>query len=123
MAAAAKGQNLEVAIVLGGPTIDKIAALVGVDPSPPIVIGEGLTLATGDRFIADPAERQRLASVAHLVDMEGYAVASAAQLLDLELIVIKHVSDQADDAAPDRWIDAVAMSSKELAVWLDANHR
>ena len=47
----------------------------------------------------------------------------AAQLLDLELIVIKHVSDQADDAAPDRWIDAVAMSSKELAVWLDANHR
>ena len=105
---------------LDGPAI---AALVGVDPSPPIVIGEGRTLATGDRFIADPAERQRLASVAHLVDMEGYAVASAAQLLDLELIVIKHVSDQADDAAPDRWIDAVAMSSKELAVWLDANHR
>ena len=30
MAAAAKGQNLEVAIVLGGPTIDKIAALAGV---------------------------------------------------------------------------------------------
>ena len=30
MAAAAKGQNLEVAIVLGGPTIDKISALVGV---------------------------------------------------------------------------------------------
>jgi 2,5-furandicarboxylate decarboxylase 1 len=30
MAAAAKGQNLEVAIVIGGPTIDKISALVGV---------------------------------------------------------------------------------------------
>ena len=30
MAAAAKGENLEVAIVLGGPTIDKISALVGV---------------------------------------------------------------------------------------------
>ncbi|HYG43289.1 MAG TPA: UbiD family decarboxylase, partial [Bordetella sp.] len=30
MAAAAKGQNLEVAIVLGGPTLDKMAALAGV---------------------------------------------------------------------------------------------
>lgn len=30
MAAAAKGQNLEVAMVIGGPTLDKIAALVGV---------------------------------------------------------------------------------------------
>ena len=30
MAAAAKGQNLEVAIVIGGPTLDKISALVGV---------------------------------------------------------------------------------------------
>ncbi|MFC4892856.1 UbiD family decarboxylase domain-containing protein [Pseudofrancisella aestuarii] len=30
MAAAAKGQNLEVAIVIGGPTLDKLAALSGV---------------------------------------------------------------------------------------------
>lgn len=30
MAAAAKGQNLEVAMVIGGPTLDKISALVGV---------------------------------------------------------------------------------------------
>jgi adenosylhomocysteine nucleosidase len=99
-----------------------IAAMVGTDPSPPIVVGEGLTLATGDRFIADPVERQRLAQVAHLVDMEGYAVASAAEVLGLDLIVIKHVSDQADGEAQDRWIDAVALSSKELAAWLDEHH-
>ena len=105
---------------LDGPAI---AALVGVDPSPPIVIGEGLTLATGDRFIADPAERDRLASVAHLVDMEGYAIASAAQVLALDLVVIKHVSDQADDAATDRWIDAVATSSRALASWLAMHHQ
>ena len=30
MAAAAKGKNLEIAVVIGGPTLDKIAALVGV---------------------------------------------------------------------------------------------
>ena len=95
-----------------------IAAMVGIDPSPPIVVGEGLTLATGDRFIADPTERRRLAEVAHLVDMEGYAVASAAEVLGLDLIVIKHVSDQADGDAQDTWIDAVALSSKELSAWL-----
>ena len=104
---------------LDGPAI---AAMVGVDPSPPIVVGEGLTLATGDRFIADPHERRRLGEVAHLVDMEGYAVASAAEALDLDLIVIKHVSDHADGEAQDTWIDAVALSSKELSSWLAEHH-
>ena len=96
-----------------------IAATVGFDPSPLIVLGQGLTLATGDRFIADPTERKRLAAVADLVDMEGYAIASAAGLLGLDIIVMKHVSDQADDQAPDRWIETIAVSSMELARWLD----
>jgi len=101
---------------------DAIAEMVGIDPSPSLTLGDGLTLATGDRFIADPDERERLATVAHLVDMEGYAIAAAAAVLGIDLVMVKHVSDQADDEAQDRWIDAVSASSRELAGWLAEFH-
>ena len=41
--------------------------------------GSEIVLATGDVFVTDPAVRDRLAERAHLVDMEGYAVAYAAR--------------------------------------------
>ena len=36
-----------------------------------LVLGEGLALATGDAFLADPRKRVALAEHADLVDMEG----------------------------------------------------
>jgi adenosylhomocysteine nucleosidase len=93
---------------------ESIERLVGINPGPAIEIGEGVVLATGDQFIADGASRQRLAAVADLVDMEGYAIAATARLLGLEVELIKHVSDEADEGALDRWIDEVAACSAAL---------
>lgn len=101
---------------------DSIHRLIGHHPSPPIPLaGDGPTLATGDRFIADATERTRLADRAHYVDMEGYAVAAAAQAHGVPVRLIKIVSDTADDDAHRSWSDAVAGASRVLAAWLDDN--
>jgi len=95
-----------------------IAALVGSNPAPPLVLGPGATLATGDQFIKDDSARERLARHADLVDMEGYAVAEAGRALHVPVSLIKHVSDEANDGAIKSWIESVAECSKILGSWL-----
>jgi adenosylhomocysteine nucleosidase len=97
-----------------------IEALVGHNPAPDIVLGEGLTLATGDRFIATQSERQELARRAQLVDMEGYAVAKAARVLGVEVRLVKQVSDNANEAASLTWVQRVTECSHQLGAWLQA---
>jgi len=92
-----------------------IEALVGEDPAPLLVLGEGPTLATGDQFVADRATRDRLGQRADLVDMEGYAVAHVGYRLSLPVTLLKHVSDEADEGAVRSWIDSVAACSEELS--------
>ena len=58
-------------------------------------------LATGDVFVTDPLVRARLAEVASLVDMEGYAVAYACRQFGVPVRLVKHVSDDADEGALD----------------------
>ena len=100
---------------LDGPAIE---ALTGHNPSPILDLGDGPVLATGDAFVADPAQRAALAAVADLCDMEGYAIASAARRLGLEVVLVKHVSDGADHEARTTWVEAVAHSSHSLGDWL-----
>ena len=95
-----------------------IEALVGHNPTPDLVLGEGLTLATGDRFIATEPERRELAQRAQLVDMEGYAVARAARSLGLEVKLVKRVSDNANEAASLTWAQRVSECSHYLGEWL-----
>ena len=83
--------------------------------------GEGLVLATGDVFVSDPVLRESLAEQAHLVDMEGYAVASAAAARGVGVQMIKHVSDDASDGAGAGWSTTVDACARELAAWL-ASH-
>ena len=54
---------------------DAIRAL-GYDPLDVLAVdgGDGTVLASGDVFVTDVALRARLASIAHVVDMEGYGV-------------------------------------------------
>jgi adenosylhomocysteine nucleosidase len=92
----------------------------GYDPQEWIGLGDGVRLATGDLFVADPAVRSRLAEVADLVDMEGYAVVWAARRAGVAVTLVKHVSDQADDGAWE-WADLVDHSARELAAWLVAH--
>ena len=79
--------------------------------------GDGSVLATGDTFVTDPAVRDRLAARAHLVDMEGFAVAEAARALGVAVRLVKHVSDSADAGATD-WPTVVDRSARALADWL-----
>ena len=98
---------------------DAIRAL-GYDPLDRLELGaSGTVLASGDVFVTDPEVRSRLASYAHLVDMEGYAVAYAARHLGVPATLVKHVSDNADESALD-WVDVVAASAEALGEWLTA---
>lgn len=91
---------------------------LGLDPQEELRVGPNdIVLATGDVFVSDPLVRARLATRAHLVDMEGYAVAYAARQFDVPVRLVKHVSDQADDSAHD-WATVVDRSAQALGRWL-----
>ncbi|NLV54332.1 MAG: nucleosidase [Acidimicrobiales bacterium] len=79
--------------------------------------GDGSVLATGDLFVTDPTTRDQLATRADLVDMEGFAVAAACAAFDVECVLIKHVSDTADESALS-WNEQVDRSARRLAAWL-----
>ncbi|KRA28174.1 MULTISPECIES: nucleosidase [unclassified Nocardioides] len=99
---------------------DAIRAL-GYDPRERIVVGDNPTvLATGDVFVTDPVVRVRLAKQAHLVDMEGYAYAYAAQEFGVPIQIIKHVSDNADETALE-WVAMVDRSARALGAWVAAH--
>lgn len=66
---------------------------------------EPTTLATGDAFISDAAVRLALAARAHLVDMEGFAVARACADAGVECRIVKVVSDTASEGAARSWQD------------------
>lgn len=96
---------------------DVVRAL-GHDPQERIELGASeVVLATGDVFVTDPDVRDRLAARAHLVDMEGYAVAFAALRFGVPVRLVKHVSDAADQSAMD-WPALVGASAVELGRWL-----
>jgi len=97
---------------LGAPTTTELA----LDALPGAPAGD-LVLATGDAFVTDEAVRGRLAQRAHLVDMEGFAVAWACRSLGARVVLAKHVSDGADDSAWG-WADAVGASAQALGAWL-----
>lgn len=90
-------------------------ALELASPSTP---GQGVVLATGDSFISDSGVRSELARHAHLVDMEGYAVAWAARAAGVPVRLVKLVSDSADEGAPLTWAETVSEHSRTLAAWV-----
>ncbi|MFI8369745.1 nucleosidase [Streptomyces sp. NPDC085466] len=100
-----------------------LATLTGETYGAPIPLPDGgdVVLATGDAFISDEAARVRLAERAPLVDMEGYALAAAAEASGVPLRIVKHVSDEAGDGADRTWRDSVAACSRELAGWAAAH--
>jgi len=97
---------------------DAVRAL-GHDPHDRLELdlGDETVLATGDSFVSDAAVRDRLAARAHLVDMEGYAVAWACRSAGVPVLMLKHVSDTADDSAHD-WPSVVDASARVLAAAL-----
>lgn len=94
---------------------------LGYDARERLTVGDSeIVLASGDVFVTDPVVRARLADQAHLVDMEGYAVAWAAQEFGVPVRLVKHVSDSADETAMD-WPAMVEASAVVLGAWLRDN--
>ncbi|MGW7432353.1 nucleosidase [Streptomyces sp. NPDC054861] len=100
-----------------------LATLTGESYGEPLALPDGgeVVLATGDAFISDEVARARLAARAPLVDMEGYALASAAAVAGVPLRIVKHVSDEAGDGAARTWRESVADCARALADWAAAN--
>lgn len=99
-----------------------IHALTGLHFGLPIdLAGDGPVLTTGDVFVDDPLVRARLAEQADLVDMEGYAVAKAAQAADVPVMLVKMVSDQAGGEALRSWRETVDDCAEQLGEWLRAH--
>jgi len=98
-----------------------IFALTGRDFGGPLGLGDGPTLTTGDSFVADSAVRARLAEHADLVDMEGYAIASAAAAMGVPVRLVKHVSDEGDEKAARSWSESVEACAQLLGDWLAAD--
>jgi adenosylhomocysteine nucleosidase len=80
--------------------------------------GTGPVLASGDLFVDGAAERARLATVADLVDMEGYAVAKVARDFGLDVTLVKQISDRAGEGAGRTWREAVDECAEQLGEWL-----
>ncbi|MGW7310592.1 nucleosidase [Streptomyces sp. NPDC054835] len=100
-----------------------LATLTGETYGAPLTLPAGgdVVLATGDTFVSDEAARMRLAARAALVDMEGYALATAAGLAGVPLRLVKHVSDEAGEGAARSWRESVADCARALADWAAAN--
>jgi len=96
--------------------------VLGYDPMEHLSIagGSGIVLASGDMFVTEASHRDRLAEHAHLVDMEGYAVAWACRAHGVPVRLVKHVSDNADEGAM-AWLDVVDASARVLGEWAAAH--
>lgn len=94
-----------------------LSALVGQDLEGEVVLDASLptVLATGDAFVADPAVRQALSQRAHLVDMEGYAVAMACAAAGVPCDLVKVVSDTASDDAARTWVEQADATARVIA--------
>ncbi|MFM7064338.1 MAG: nucleosidase [Actinomycetes bacterium] len=94
-------------------------ALSGLHFGEPVNLAEsGPRLVTGDVFVSDARTRDRLAALADLVDMEGYAVARAALHAGVPVTVVKQVSDNADESAARSWRDTVDECAEALGAWV-----
>jgi nucleoside phosphorylase len=92
---------------------------LGLDPMEwiDLPLGRDIVLASGDTFVTDVRVRERLAQVAHLVDMEGYAVAWTCRSFGVPVRLVKHVSDDADEGAMS-WPEVVDASAWALGEWV-----
>lgn len=108
----------EVGRVLNHDISAEVLRTLGHDPREWLDVGNApVRLASGDMFVTDPQVRERLARLADLVDMEGYAVAWAARAAGVPVRLVKHVSDNADADSMD-WPDLVDASARVLGEWL-----
>lgn len=69
-----------------------------VNPDINVLIGR---VASGDQFVSDKAVKERMIQLfsASCVEMEGTAIAHASTLNNIPFVIIRAISDKADDSA------------------------
>lgn len=88
---------------------EELSGEVVLDPNEPTI------LATGGAFVANEEVRRLLAERAHLVDMEGYAIARACAEAGVRCEMVKVVSDTASADAARSWQEQVDLTARQIA--------
>ena len=81
-------------------TLRKLAVQACRDVNPDIEVYEG-RIASGDQFVADQGVKDEIIKNfdACAVEMEGAAIAQAAYLNKVPFVILRAISDKADDSA------------------------
>ena len=80
-------------------------------------------IATGDQFVADKDDKNRISRVfnAHCVEMEGAAIAQVCKYNQVPFVVIRAISDKADGSADmdfETFVTAAAANSSKIVTKL-----
>lgn len=92
--------RMETSIFVADEKLRKIALEACKKVNPDIAVFEG-RVVSGDQFISDKSVKDRILKnfAGYCTEMEGAAIAQAAYLNEIPYLVIRAISDKADDSA------------------------
>lgn len=92
--------RMETLTFLADEKLRKLAKEVCEEVNPDIQVFEG-RVASGDQFVADKVTKEKIIenTQAYCTEMEGAAIGQAAYLNKIPYLVIRAISDKADDSA------------------------
>ena len=81
-------------------TLAKLAEEACLEVNPEISVFHG-RIVSGDQFVADKAVKERIVNLFHgyCTEMEGASIAQAAYLNEVTFVILRAISDKADDSA------------------------
>lgn len=81
-------------------TLAKLAEEACLEVNPEISVFHG-RIVSGDQFVADKAVKERIENLFHgyCTEMEGASIAQAAYLNEVPFVILRAISDKADDSA------------------------
>ncbi|MCI6867593.1 MAG: 5'-methylthioadenosine/adenosylhomocysteine nucleosidase [Lachnospiraceae bacterium] len=81
-------------------TLAKLAEEACLEVNPEISVFHG-RIVSGDQFVADKAVKERIVNLFHgyCTEMEGASIAQAAYLNEVPFVILRAISDKADDSA------------------------
>lgn len=92
--------RMDTSVFVADEALRTLAATVCAQVDPEVSVHEG-RIVTGDQFIADKAKKEWLVSTfsGMCTEMEGAAIAHAAHNNGIPFLIIRAISDKADDSA------------------------
>lgn len=81
-------------------TLAKLAEEACLEVNPEISVFHG-RIVSGDQFVADKAVKERIVNLFHgyCTEMEGASIAQTAYLNEVPFVILRAISDKADDSA------------------------